>query len=148
MTSYVTASLRRLVVARASAACEYCLVRESDTYLGCQVDHVVSEKHGGATEIGNLAFACTVCNRAKGTDVGSVTAEGMFVRFFSSRMDRWEDHFRLRGPVIEPQTAIGEVTARIFGLNVAERLMERELLQRIGSYPLVRVASSAQDGGE
>ena len=128
MTSYVSANLRRLVEARAQGSCEYCLVHEFDTYLGCQVDHVVSEKHGRATEIGNLAFACTVCNRAKGTDVGSLTSEGVFVRFFNPRMDHWEDHFRLRGPIIEPQTAIGEVTAKILGLNVTERLMERELL--------------------
>ena len=102
---------------------------------------MVSEKHGGVTETRNLAFACTLCNRAKGTDVGSFTAEGVFVRFFNPRVDRWEDHFRLRGSVIEPQTAIGEVTEKILGLNVAERLIERELLQRIGRYPPVRVAS-------
>ena len=135
MTSYVSADLRRSVAARAQGSCEYCLVHESDTYLGCQVDHVVSEKHGGVTEIGNLAYACALCNRAKGTDVGSLTAEGVFVRFFNPRMDRWEDHFRLYGPIIESQTAIGEVTAKIFGLNVTERVIERELLQRIGRYP-------------
>ena len=135
MTSYVGATLRRLVEARARSSCEYCLVHESDTYLGCQVDHVVSEKHGGATEPDNLAFACTVCNRAKGTDVGSLTAEGVFVRFFNPRTDRWEDHFTLRGTFIEPRTAIGEVTAKILGLNVTERLIERELLRRIGRYP-------------
>jgi hypothetical protein len=121
------------------------LVHESDTYLGCQVDHVVSEKHGGVTEIGNLALACTLCNRAKGSDVGSLTDDGVFVRFFNPRMDRWEDHFRLRGSVIEPQTAIGEVTAKILGLNVAERLMERELLQQIGRYPPARRKEAASD---
>ena len=119
MTSYVSANLRRSVEVRAQGSCEYCLVHESDTYLGCQVDHVVSEKHGGLTEGGNLAFACTLCNRAKGTDVGSLTAEGVFVRFFNPRTDHWEDHFRLRGAVIEPQTVSGEVTAKILGLNAA-----------------------------
>ena len=24
-------------------------VDEDDTYLGCQIDHIISEKHGGAT---------------------------------------------------------------------------------------------------
>jgi 5-methylcytosine-specific restriction endonuclease McrA len=96
MTSYVSASLRRLVVARARGACEYCLIHESDTYLGCQVDHVVSEKHNGPNESGNLAFACTLCYRAKGTDVGSLTSAGLFARFFNPRTDRWEEHFTLR----------------------------------------------------
>ena len=135
MTSYVGATLRRLVEARARGSCEYCLVHESDTYLGCQVDHVVSEKHGGPTELDNLAFACTPCNRSKGSDVGSLTAEGVFVRFFNPRTDRWEDHFCLRGTLIEPRTAIGEVAAKILGLNATERLIERELLQRLGRYP-------------
>jgi hypothetical protein len=44
MSSYVSAALRREVQTRADGICEYCLIHESDTYLGCQVDHMVSEK--------------------------------------------------------------------------------------------------------
>jgi 5-methylcytosine-specific restriction endonuclease McrA len=62
MSSYVSAGLRRDVQTRADGICEYCLIHERDTYLGCQVDHVVSEKHGGATDLGNLAYACTCWN--------------------------------------------------------------------------------------
>ena len=36
--------MRRLVIARAGRRCEYCLIHEDDTYFGCEVDHVVSEK--------------------------------------------------------------------------------------------------------
>ena len=43
MTSYVSAELRRLVAARANGVCEYCLIHETDTWLGCQIDHVISE---------------------------------------------------------------------------------------------------------
>jgi hypothetical protein len=49
MTSYVSVDLRRLVQLRASHLCEYCLIHEGDTYFGCQVDHVIAEKHGAAT---------------------------------------------------------------------------------------------------
>ena len=66
MTSYVSAGLRREVAARAVGICEYCLIHESDTYLGCQVDHVLSEKHGGATDSSNLAYACTCYGKGKG----------------------------------------------------------------------------------
>ena len=135
MTSYVSASLRRAVETRADGVCEYCLIHERDTYLGCQVDHVVSEKHGGATDSDNLAYACTFCNRAKGSDIGSVAATGEFTRFFNPRTDRWRDHFRLRGTIINAQTPIGEVTARILGFNEPERIMERQLLQHLGRYP-------------
>ncbi|MCA9419050.1 MAG: HNH endonuclease, partial [Candidatus Omnitrophica bacterium] len=70
MTSYVSPELRQSVKSRANSVCEYCLIHEEDTFLGCQVDHIIAEKHGGSTVVENLAYACTFCNRFKGTDVG------------------------------------------------------------------------------
>lgn len=46
MTSYIPAELRRLVVDRSKSRCEYCLILETDTFCGCQIDHVIAEKHG------------------------------------------------------------------------------------------------------
>jgi hypothetical protein len=136
MTSYVSAELRRLVESRAERTCEYCLIHESDTFFGCQVDHIVSEKHGGSTEGENLAYACTFCNQSKGTDVASVSPmTGGLVRLFNPRTDHWADHFSLRGNAIEPLTPIGEVTARILRLNEPERVLERETLIGMGRYP-------------
>lgn len=135
MSSYVPLELRRLVEARAEGLCEYCLIHEDDTFTGCQVDHVVSEKHGGPTELNNLSIACACCNRSKGSDVGSVTAAGQFCRFFNPRTDRWSDHFVLNGFRIVPRTDIGEVTANILGFNSLDRLLEREELARNGRYP-------------
>ena len=98
MSSYVSTALRRLVDARADALCEYCLVHEDDTVFGCEVDHIISEKHGGATEAENLAYACAFCNRAKGSDIGSIVqGTGTYVRFFHPRIDRWAEHFTLDG---------------------------------------------------
>ena len=136
MTSYVAADLRRLVETRANHLCEYCLIHEEDTYLGCQVDHVIAEKHGGLTDAGNLSLACTFCNRAKGTDVGSIApSTGEFTRFFNPRTDRWSDHFALNGVVIKSRTPVGETTARILGFNEPDRILEREAIQRSGRYP-------------
>lgn len=136
MSSYVSAELRRLVRERAHALCEYCLIHEEDTFFGCQVDHVISEKHGGATDGPNLASACTFCNRSKGTDLGSIDSDsGELVRFFNPRADRWSEHFQLDGARIVPRTPIGAVTVRILSLNAAERLQERTALIRLGRYP-------------
>ena len=136
MTSYVSADLRRLVESRANHLCEYCLIHEDDTYLGCQVDHVISEKHGGPTTSENLGYACAFCNRSKGTDIGSIApSTGEFMRFYNPRTDRWLDHFTLNGVIIEPRTPIGETTARILGLNESDRLLERETIRNIGRYP-------------
>ena len=136
MTTYVAAELRRLVAERAKHLCEYCLIHEEDTYLGCQVDHIIAEKHGGPTTPENLAFACTFCNRAKGTDIGSIApSTGEFTRFFNPRTDHWSDHFLLNEVLIVARTSIGEVTLNILDLNQSERIQERQLLAELGSYP-------------
>ncbi len=136
MTSYVSLELRRLVAGRAHRLCEYCLIHEEDTYFGCQVEHIIAEKHGGPTEAGNLAYACAVCNRAKGSDLGTISATSrQLTRFFNPRTDSWSQHFLLREARIEPITEIGEVTAKIFHFNDALRLFEREALRRVGRYP-------------
>ncbi len=89
MGSYISAELRRLVAERADHLCEYCLVHEQDRGFGCQVDHIISEKHGGLTEESNLAYACAPCNRAKGSDVGSIEEEtGSFIRLYNPRLDK------------------------------------------------------------
>lgn len=106
MTSYVSADLRRIVESRAGNLCEYGLIHADDTFLGCQVDHIISEKHGGPTEAANTCYACTFCNRSKGADIGSIApSTGEFTRFFNPRTDRWSDHFVLSGHAIEPQNS-------------------------------------------
>jgi hypothetical protein len=152
-TTYISVELRRLVIARANHLCEYCLIHEDDTFFGCEVDHIISEKHGGPTEEGNLAYACLICNRNKGSDVGSIVpplSSGVFCRFFNPRIDLWSGHFALNGVdgvTIQPLTDIGAVTARIFGFNSAERLLERQALRAVGRYPtdaaLHRIRQSA-----
>ena len=147
MTSHISAELRRIVRSRAGGLCEYCLIHESDTFVGCQIDHVISEKHGGPTDEGNLAFACSFCNRAKGTDVGSISSQsGEFTRFFNPRADYWGDHFAMAGVIIQPCTAIGEVTVRILGFNASERIPEREALVRVGRYPPDEAAGLIRSG--
>jgi hypothetical protein len=136
MTSYIDAKLRRRVRARAKNVCEYCLIHERDTFLGCQIDHIVAEKHGGNTTAENLSLACTLCNRAKGTDLGSLSAtSGQLVRLFNPRIDDWAAHFEMSGDSILSKTEIGEVTARLLGFNVTERRLERSALKAIGRYP-------------
>jgi hypothetical protein len=125
---------RRLVVDRAHRRCEYCLVDAESAGFPHEIDHIVSLKHGGSSGIGNLAYACVLCNRYKGTDVASIDRAGRTVRFFNPRRDSWDEHFKLQGPVIQPLTAVGEATARMLRLNAAERVIERRLMQMLGQY--------------
>lgn len=113
MSSYGSAALCRLVVERADYLCEYGLIHEDDAFFGCEVDHIISEKHGGPAVAEHLAYGCAFCNRAKGSDIGSIMQRtGAFCRFFNPRTDRWAEHFALDGVTIIPLSDIGEVTVR------------------------------------
>ncbi len=132
---YISLQLRRLVTSRADHLCEYCLILEADT-LGCEIDHIISVKHGGLTTEDNLAYACVFCNLHKGTDLGSIVwLTGELVRFFNPRRDFWGEHFRLDGALIQPLTDIGEVTTRILDFNSEDRILERQALIEVGKYP-------------
>ena len=146
MSSYISEGFRELVAARAAYLCEYCLIHEMDTFLDCQVDHIISLKHDGQAEPDNLAYACAFCNRSKGSDVGSVLLPSrQFTRFFNPRTDLWADHFRLSAATIVPVASIGRATARILGFNGDDRILERQTLIAMGRYPSA-AASSRMDG--
>ncbi len=134
-TTYVTVELRRRVVARANGRCEYCRIREDATINGCEVDHIVAEKHNGATKEHNLSYACFFCNRNKGSDLGShKPGTEEFVRFFNPRTDDWDAHFEIDASnpaIILSLSAIGEATARIFGFNDPHRLQERQIQHQL-----------------
>jgi hypothetical protein len=126
MADDVSQQLRREIRARAGGRCEYCLILETLLLVGCEVDHIVSRKHGGATELSNLALSCARCNRAKGTDVGSIhLGSGAFIRLFNPRLDRWDEHFVMDGVRIIGLTPIGQVTVTLLRFNMDERLVER-----------------------
>jgi len=126
---------------RANGICEYCLAREGDSALDFQIEHIISEKHGGATTSENLACSCVFCNRFKGSDVASVSpTTGQVVRLYHPRRDRWEDHFQINGAMIVPITEVAEVTARLLRFNDDDRVLERALLQAAGQYPKGKIS--------
>jgi HNH endonuclease len=82
--AYIPTSLRRDVIQRARSRCEYCRFPQAASLLALEVEHIVAEKHGGATTADNLALACPYCNHNKGSDLGSVDPEtGVLTPFFN-----------------------------------------------------------------
>ena len=137
MSSYLSDDLRQAVATRANFLCEYCLIHEDDTVYGCQVDHIISLKHGGITALENLAYACAFYNRSKGSDIGSILWPSQeFTRFYNPRTDLWKEHFKLDGAIIRPISNIGKVTAQILSFNHVDRVLERQTLIAIRRYPL------------
>jgi hypothetical protein len=136
MNSYISPEIRQIVAGRANYVCEYCLIAEEDAYFRFQVEHITSRKHGGSSEIDNLALACVFCNRYKGSDIASlIPGRNELVRFYDPRTDSWREHFRLNGVVIEPLTEIGEATIRILQMNHDDQILERQVLNVRGRYP-------------
>ena len=77
MSRFVTPKQRQIIGERAKFCCEYCCLPELDTYYGFQADHIISWRHGGNTNVNNLAYACPDCNRNKGTDLGKPTTKAI-----------------------------------------------------------------------
>lgn len=133
--SYIPAELRKLVSERAQDCCEYYLIPEIAALFAHQVDHVIAEKHGGLTEADNLALACAICNKYKGSDIASIDAKANeVVRLFHPRRDSWSENFALSTAGIMPLTAVGRVTESLLQFNRAERIAERDLLIKAGIY--------------
>ena len=136
MSSYIPAALRRKVENYAKGCCEYCLIHRDDVFFAHEIDHIIAEKHRGKTEEVNLCLGCFDCNRYKGSDIGSIDIEtDAYTRLYHPRLDKWEEHFELRGTEIVPLTAIGRVTEFLLQLNTDERIQKRQMLIARNRYP-------------
>jgi len=83
-------AVRERVESRAFGRCEYCLLAKADAGLPHEIDHVISRKHGGTSNLEDLALAFYLCNRSKGSDIASrYFVTGELMRLFHPRLDRW-----------------------------------------------------------
>lgn len=134
-TTHIPLTLRQQVYERAAGRCEYCLIPEIAAFSPHEIDHVISQKHGGQTEAENLALACTLCNKHKGSDIASVDPESnKIIPVYHPRQNRWMDHFQLSGAQIIPLTPTGRATVRLLQFNHPDRVEERELLLAAGIF--------------
>ncbi len=131
MASDITVELRAEVARRAEYRCEYCGIHEHEAGFAHQVDHIISRKHGGSSASLNLAYACLLYNRYKGTDLASIDPEsGEPVRLFHPRRDLWTDHFLLESHRVVGLSGPGRATVQVLRLNAPERIAERKLIAR------------------
>jgi 5-methylcytosine-specific restriction endonuclease McrA len=63
--------LRRLVFARASGCCEYCVSQACYSTHSFAIEHITPKHRGGKTVLENLALACQGCNNHKHTKIKS-----------------------------------------------------------------------------
>ncbi len=124
--TYIPKALRREVIERAGKRCEYCLLPAEVAFFTHEADHVVAEKHGGATDIDNLALSCWRCNRHKGSDLTSFDPETLQLSpLFNPREQVWTEHFAQETERIVGLTSEGRTTVNLLQLNSEARLIER-----------------------
>ena len=111
MSSRPSAEMRRRVILRSGNRCEYCLIHQDDAIAAHQIDHVIAEKHGGATSLDNLAFSCVLCNLRKGSDLSSIDPESNTItNLFNPRTQKWLNHFAIDDTHIIGITPEGRTT--------------------------------------
>ena len=119
---------------RAQGRCEYCRFPARLTRVHFQIDHIIAEKHGGRTTFENLALSCFFCNTYKGPNLAGLDPESQEVtRLFHPRRDRWREHFRWDGPVLEGRTPIGRATIETLRINHKDALAVRQSLLEEGA---------------
>ena len=124
---------RKQVWQRAGHRCEYCLLPQSESVLPHELDHIRAKKHRGRTILKNTCVACAYCNSAKGTDAAAYDPDTeALVPLFNPRSDRWEQHFRWKGPELRGRTAVGRATVELLRINEPARVEHRRLLMAAG----------------
>lgn len=133
---HVPASVRRLVMSRAHACCEYCLLDSAEAEFPHEIDHYVPVVHGGKSDANNLVFSCMKCNRHKGTNIAAFDPlDGTVIAVFNPRKQTWRDHFALVGAYVIGVTATGRATVALLHLNEKARVERRAALIEAGRYP-------------
>lgn len=100
------------------------------------LEHIVPRSRGGDSSLENLAWACPACNLHKSDRVTfDDPLTGTRAALFHPRSDRWSDHFRWNGHLVEPLTAIGRATVAALDLNHARRIQIRRAEAMFDLFP-------------
>lgn len=137
----IRGAFRTIVFENAGGVCEYCQTPEKYSVQPFVVDQIIPVYKGGSDRAENLAWACGGCNAYKHTHIEGFDAlEGVLIRLFHSRNDKWAEHFSWNQDfsMIVGTSAIGRATVEILQLNRAGLINIRKLLVMIGQFPNAR----------
>jgi 5-methylcytosine-specific restriction endonuclease McrA len=135
---YVSARLRRAVVARARGLCEYCGLRQDLCPAPFEVDHILPRALDGETVLGNLCLACPLCNNAKRARV--VAREPRTNRptaLFNPRIHSWNEHFRWSDDfgMVHGISPVGRATVATLRMNQPRIVQIRLIWASLGLHP-------------
>jgi hypothetical protein len=127
-----------LVARRAAHRCEYCHAPEAVFNLPFEVEHIIPSSQKGPDDESNWALACRSCNLYKSDQVEAFDEmDGVIVRLFHPRHDRWEEHFMVEtgSASIVGLTATGRATIRALQVNRPIQLAARRQWVLVGHFP-------------
>jgi hypothetical protein len=136
--TYVTKELRERVAVQARFRCGYCLTAEAIVGTPMEIEHLIPESLGGATQETNLWLACSLCNDHKSNRIAATDPEsGEIVRLFDPRRQVWTEHFRWNehGEEIVGLTATGRATVAALRFNRPSLVQARQLWVAVGWHP-------------
>ncbi len=128
-------TLREQIRQRAGSRCEYCQLPDDLVSTPFQIDHIIAEKHGGQTQLSNLAWSCIHCNSFKGPNIAGRDKETRTARLFNPRQDSWSEHFEWDGPILRGTSPVGRVTMDVLRINLPYRVSVRSSLIKEGIFP-------------
>lgn len=135
---YISKEVRQRVAETARFRCGYCLTSQHIIGPLLEIDHLVPEARGGASDEANLWLACPICNGAKSDRIQAIDpTSGDLVRLFNPREDIWADHFvwTSEGTVIEGKNAVGRATVVALNMNHPDIVTARVLWVGAGWHP-------------
>lgn len=135
--AYVAAALRHQIIERAHGRCEYCLTAQA-IVVEMEIDHVVPEAAGGATNADNLCLTCVGCNGFKLAFQSGIDPEtGQEVPLFHPRTQRWAEHFAWTddGTLLVGRTPAGRATVERLRMNRQRIVEARRLWVGAGWHP-------------
>ncbi|MEE8522291.1 MAG: HNH endonuclease, partial [Thermoanaerobaculia bacterium] len=112
--------LRRLVLARAEGACEYCRTPVRFAVQSFSVEHITPLVKGGDDSLDNLALACQGCNGHKHAKTEARDpVSRREVPLFHPRRQSWNDHFVWSSEfaLVIGRTPSGRATVEALRLN-------------------------------
>jgi len=111
----ISTEARDAVRRRATFACEYCGVSETDTAGELTIDHYQPQTKGGTDDLENLLYSCVRCNQYK---ADYWPAEAHAPQLWNPRTEPASAHFVLiEDGTFYPLTAIGRFTLQRLRLN-------------------------------
>lgn len=138
MSEYISKILRLAVAERAKGSCEYCLSQARFATQSFAIDHIHPVSWGGATEMDNLALACSGCNSYKANRLDATDpVTQRQVALYNPRQHDWNKHFCWSKDflLIIGLTPIGRATVEILRLNRPPLLNLRRALYSLGEHP-------------